>query len=221
MVNKIKAQVQQPMFAYRLFYREPIFDLDELDSEIVQAAFNAFRPWNISLENVKVKEDAANLAEEATTLTLFGGRITFSVTPGGCAIAVANPSWAEVDLIVNVCTAGVAAVLEASEASLDKQVASIAMHLSPQPGANSLTDLTSKFVKIDLSKLGGAPPKSFGFSVYRDDLLWVVDRSVSFDNSLFVRMDRWFNGGESLAQIARQLDSDERTVLDLLGIEVD
>ena len=218
MADRIAAQVQLPVLAYRLVFRDPIFDLDELDDSAVSAAFAAFRPWHVSLENIKVKEDPTNFSEEATEFTLLGGRITFSVTPGGCAIVMANPNWSEADLLIQIGNAGITAVLKATGAVPDKQVATITMHLTPQTG--TIAEITSKFVKLDLSKITGAPAQSFGFSVYREDLLWVVDRSGAFQNSLFFRMDRWFRGDTSLEQVAHQLNSDETTLLELLGLEV-
>jgi len=219
MADKIKAQVQLPLFGYRLFYRDPMFDLDELDEVAAKAAFLAFRQWNISLENVTFKENAANLAEEATNLSLLGGRITFSLNPGGCGILVVNPDWSEADLVIQIARAGIEAVLKATKAVADKQVASITMHLTPQTG--TIGDITSKFVRLDMNKLIGASALCFGFSVYRDDLMWVVDKSVSFQNSLFVRLDRSFRGGDPLEDITHQLKDDESKLLDLLGLEVD
>jgi len=218
MGDRIATQVQLPVLAYRLVFRDPIFNLEELDDSAVSAAFAAFRPWNVSLENIKVKEDPANFSEEATEFTLLGGRITFSITPGGCAIAMANPNWSEADLIIQIGNAGIAAVLKATGAVPDKQVATITMHLTPQTG--TIAEITSKFVKLDLGKITGAPAQSFGFSVYREDLLWVVDRSGAFPNSLFFRMDRWFRGDMSLEQVAHQLNADEITLLEMLGLEV-
>jgi hypothetical protein len=217
--GKIRAQAQQPMFVYRLLFREPIFNLDDIDDSAVGAAFQAFRPWNVSLENIKVKEDAANFAEEATEISLLGGRVAFIISPGGCSLVVANANWAETESILAIAGAGVDAVLSATGMVPDRQLGSITMHLTPERGA--IADITSKFVKIDMSLFGGGAPQSVGFSIYREEFLCVVDRSVAFPNSLFVRWDRWFKGDAKLDELAHQLNSDERKLLDLLGLEVD
>ena len=219
MADKIAAQVQLPFFSYRLIFQDQLFDLDKLDSVASKAAFLAFRPWNISLENVTFKENAANLAEEATNFSLLGGKITFGITPGGCTVGVANPNWSEADLITKVTTAGTQAVLKATGAGVDKQHGSIIMHLIPQTGR--ALDITSRFVSLDLHKVIGAPVHSLGFAVHRDDLVWVVDKSASFQNALFVRLDRWFGPTDLFEQIARQLNDDESKLLDMLGLEVD
>lgn len=217
--GKIRAQAQQPMFVYRLFFREPIFNLDAIDDSAVGAVFRAFRPWNVTLENIKVKEDAANFAEEATEISLLGGRVAFNIAPGGCSLVVANASWAEAESILAIAEAGVSAVLSATGTIPDRQLGSIAMHLTPERGA--IADITSKFVKIDMAPFGGGAPLSLGFSVYRDEFLCVVDRSAAFPNSLFVRWDRWFRGDTKLDELAQQLNSDESKLLDLLGLEVE
>ena len=133
MADKIAAQAQLPFFAYRLLFKDPIFDLDKLDSVASKAAFSAFRPWNVTLENVSIKDEASNMAEEATNFSLLGGKINFSITPGGCNIAVGNPTWSDVALITEITTAGTQAVLKATGAGVDKQFGSIAMHLTLRP----------------------------------------------------------------------------------------
>jgi len=219
MADKIKAEVGQPSFAYRLFFKDPLFDLDELDNVASKAAFSAFRPWNVSLENVTFKENAANLAEEATNFNILNGKITFSITPGGCAIWVTTPNWSEAELIAKVVAAGTQAVLQAIGATADKQFGSIFMHLIPQIG--TALDITSKFVRLDVGNVRGAPVHSLGFAVHRDDLVWVVDKSASFPNALFVKLERWFGPSDSFEQIATQLNDDESKLLDMLGLEVD
>jgi hypothetical protein len=218
MTDKIKALVQQAGFGYRLTYQEPIFDLEKLDTVAVGAVFEALRPWNISLEQVVFKDEAANLAEEAITFNLFGGRITFVLNPGGCGLGVGNPSWSEAGLITQIASAAVGAALRATGAKRGKQLGSITMHLTPHAGI--IRDITSKFVKLDLDKLTGAPAHNFGFSVYQDDLLWVVDKSAMFEKSLFVRMDRTVQPEAPFEQLAQKLNEDENKLLDLLGLEV-
>jgi hypothetical protein len=218
MVDKVKAQVQQPAFNYRLLFREPIFDLDELDAVAVSAAFAALKPWGISLENVKVKDDASNLAEETTSLNLLNGRIVFTVGPAGCGIVVSNPDWSEAALIIQIGNAAIEAVLKATGAVRDKQASTITMHLTPPAG--SLLGITSSFIAPNLNKVVGESARSFAFAVYKDDMSWVVDKSAPFPDSLFVRMDRLFGPDESLEQIAQRLNQDEVKLLDLLGLEI-
>ena len=81
-------------------------------------------------------------------------------------------------------------------------------------------DIISRFVRLDLRSVAGAPVSSLGFAVHRDDLVWVVDKSAAFANALFVRLDRWFGTDDSFEQIARQLNDDEGKLLDMLGLEV-
>jgi hypothetical protein len=219
MADKIKAEVRLAFLAYRMHLREPVFDLDKMDSVATAAVFEAFRPWNVTLENITFNNNPTNISEEATNFNVLGGRITFSITPGGCTFGVNNPNWSEADLIVRVGTAGLMALLKSTGGKPEKQVGTISMHLTPQ--SSSINQITGRFVKVDLTKFVGGPPQGFGFSVYRDDLTWVVDRSMSFQNSLFVRLDRSFRGDEPLERMAQQLNEDEAGLLELIGLEVD
>jgi len=215
MADKIAALVQMPLFGHRALFRDPVFDADD---KALSAVYSAFKPWNIALENITLKENPATLGEEATTFSLFSGRFLFNVNAGGCGLLVRDPNWSEADLIMNIAGAGIAAVLGATHGVVDKQVASITMHLTPRTG--TIREITSPFVKIDADHFPGGSIKSFGFSLYREDFTWVVDASAAFPNSLFLRMDRWFRPDISLEQIARQLNEDEAKVLSVLGLEV-
>lgn len=219
MPNKITAHAQSPLFLYRLLYRDPIFDLEKLDDKAVSAAYAAFRPWNVSLENITFKDNPANLGEEATNFNLLGGRIIFSINAGGCGLLVANPSWSDVDWISKIAAAGIEAILRSTGAEAERQFGSLTMHLTPATG--TIQENTSHFLRIDTNRLPGGPIQSFGFSVYRDDFTWVVDKSAFFPNSLFLRMERFFSPDSSFEQIAGRLHEDEEIVFDLLGLKVD
>jgi hypothetical protein len=155
MGDKIMAQQEKPFLRYALSFRDPLFNLEELDSKAAKAAFSAFRPWNVSLENVTFKDDAKNLAEEATNFLLLGGRVTFSITPGGCNLGVVNANWSDTDMIIQIARAGTEAVLNAMGVSVDKQLVSITMHLHPSYG--SVGNITSRFVQVDANALFGSP----------------------------------------------------------------
>jgi hypothetical protein len=215
MADKIPALVQLPLFGHRTLFRDPVLDVDD---KALSAVYTAFKPWHISLENITFKENPASLGEEATNFSLLGGRFLFSINVGGCGVLVKDPNWSEANLVMSIAGAGIGAVLEATDAVVDKQLASLTMHLTLKTG--TIREITSRFVNLDADQFPGGPLKSFGFSLYREDFTWVVDASAAFLNSLFLRMDRWFRPDIPLEQIARQLHEDENRVLDLLGLEV-
>ena len=217
MTDKIAAVVRLPLFGHRTLFRDPVFSVEKLDDDAVSAVYKAFRPWNISLESVTFKDNPANLGEEATNFSLFGGRFLFSVNAGACGLLVRDPNWSEAELIMNVASAGITAVLDATGAVVEKQAASITMHLELSTG--TIREITSRFVRLDADQFPGGALKSFGFSLYREDFTWVVDASAAFANALFLRIDRWFRPDASLEQIAQSLEQDETRVLELLGLQ--
>jgi hypothetical protein len=219
MGDKIPASVQAPFFGYELSFKDKLFDLDKLDNVASKAAFEAFRPWNVRLENVTFQENAPNLAEEATNFNLLNGKVTFRVKPGGCHVAVANASWTDAPIVIPIVTAGTHAVLKATGAGIENQRATIGMHLTPQSG--SALDVVSRFVRFDAKAIVGVSAQALGMAVHWDNSVWVIDKSALFENSIFVRLDRSFGADDSFEQIAMLLNDDERKLLDSFGLEVD
>lgn len=217
--ERIQARTQQSFLGYRFVYRDPVFDLDKLEEDAVSAAFSAFRPWNVTLENITFKEEPQNAGEYTTNFNLLGGRFVFTIGPAGCSVGFNNPNWSEAELIIAVGKAGTEAVIKAVGAAVDKQFATITMHLTPASG--TVRDITSRFVNVDTARVPEGLAKSFGFSVYGQDMSWVVDTSGAYANSLFVRIDRSFGPDIKLEQIANQLNEDETRIFEILGIEVD
>ena len=167
MTDKTLAQVPLSFLDYRVIYREPIFDVEKLESEAARAVFLAFREWNVTLENVSFKEDAANLNEVSTYFTLLGGRFVFSIGVGASGLFVTNPSWSEADLVARIANAGAAAVEKTTGAVVEKQVVDVWMHLKPASG--SIRDFASHLVQLNASPVPNLKIRSYGVAIYSDD----------------------------------------------------
>ena len=96
----------------------------------------------------------------------------------------------------------------------------LAMHLTPK--GSTAKDITGAFVKIPAgpTKFLGTI-QNLGFSVYGSDASWVIDASVHYKDSLFVRLFRKHSGQVSLPEILGMLEKEEQTVLELLGVHED
>jgi hypothetical protein len=63
--------------------------------------------------------------------------------------------------------------------------------------------------------------KAFGFSIYRNDSSYVVDLSLSYQNSLFIRLVRNFDKSHPVAEIESALRTDQANLLNRLQLRVD
>ena len=219
MLDKVHADVLSSFLDYRVAYREPVFDFLRLYGQISQSVFRAFREWNVTIENISSKQNPNSLSDISTTFTLPGGRIAFSVGLGMSNLFVSNPNWSEAGMIAKVAQAGVTAVVGATGAIVDQQKASIAMHLRPTAG--SIKDAVSNLLRLSADELQTEDVRAYGVSIYRKDSTWIVDASATYQDALFMRIDRIWDSQMPLDEGAAQLQADETRVLDLLRLEVD
>ena len=63
--------------------------------------------------------------------------------------------------------------------------------------------------------------KGFGFCVYGQETIWVVDLSALYADAIFVRATRVFDASISFEQIAALLYKDEVAIFDLLELRIE
>lgn len=219
MAERTPAEVPLSFFEYRAFYREPLFEIWGQHGGLVHAVYQAFREWNVSLENVTGKENPANASEMQVNFNLLNWKVVFSVGIGSAALFVTNPDWSEAELIAKIARAGLEAVVRSSKVEIEKQLVTLSMHLRPK--GKSVREITSKYVHTDVGKLIPDRIRGFGFSVYGEESSWVIDLSASHADALFVRITRSFAGSIPLEDIAVELDKDEGKLMDMLQLSFD
>lgn len=219
MPEKSHAEVPFAFLEYRATFKDPIFEAWDKHGAIVRAAYNAFRGWNINLENISGKQQPANAGEIQVTFNLLNGRVLFNVGLGFASIFVTNPSWEEAELITKLARSGMEAVRDSAKAEIEKQLITLAMHLKPE--GRSIRELTSQFVRTDVLGVMGNKVRAYGFSVYQENSLWVVDASALYPDALFARITRTFGPAIPFEEIAAGLRKDEDNLLELLELRVD
>ncbi|MBI4662282.1 MAG: hypothetical protein HY735_25970 [Verrucomicrobia bacterium] len=219
MSEKTKAKVLLAFLEYRAFYREPLFEAWGQHGTLVHALYRAFWEWDLRLENITAKESPANASEIQVNFHLPNWKAVFFLGIGSAGLVVTSPNWSEMELIVKIGRAGLTAILDTSEAQIDRQTVNLAMHLKPE--GRPVVDLTSRFAHPETGKFLVATPKGFGFSVYGDQSSFVVDLSASYSDALFVRIARTFGSSIQLEQIAQELSSDEAKFLHILDLKLD
>jgi len=217
-VSRTHADIPQSFFEYYAGYQEPILDLLRFYSQLPHAVYQAFRGFNLSLENIAHKQNPLNLGEVASTFVLFGGRFVFTIKLNSASLVVNNPNWSEIELVTGVVRAGMAAI-SGSDVRLDKQRATIAMHLKPVSG--SIKQFVSGLAQPTAKELLSDDVRAYGVSAYRQDSTWVIDASVLDPQALFVRIDNLHGPSVTFEKIASKLRTDETRLLELLQLEVD
>jgi len=219
MPQKTHADIPGSFLEYVANYREPAFGPLKLHEEIFKSALLAFRPWNVSLQNVVSNQSPRNFSEIWTSFALLGGRLAFSIGLGTCRVFVTNPDWSEVSTLIQIASAGLGALKSAGGIEIETQRASIGMHLKPAGG--SIKKFVLEFAKPAAATLLAEDVQAVGISIYRQDSTWVVDKSVVYPEALFVKIDRSFRPAVGLDEIARVLKQEEDELLGMLNLEID
>lgn len=211
----------QPLLAFLEFqavYGSPNFEISR-GSAVISALFEAFRPWNITLRNVSVKDNPANVGEVAIIFSLENGRITLSVGIGGSTLLVTNPDWSQEQLISQIATAGLQALQSSSGVSFRQYLLNLVMHVKPE--RRTLREVSADFLSFRSPKISGPTIKARGFSVYADDFSWVVDSSAMYEGALFLKILRSFGTSASFPEMAAALRADQSELLGTLHLTVD
>jgi len=213
------ADIPLSFLEHRAVYSEPMLQVQRLYSDVSQAVFQAFRDWNVALENVSYKQTPVNLAEVSVAFALLGGRLGFTVGLASASLLVKDPSWSEADLVTSIAKAGIGAVVQSGAVTVAQQRSTIAMHVKPVSG--QIKEFVAGLIRPSEPALTAEDVRAYGFSMYRQDSSWVVDTSASYPDALFVRIERVSGPNVSFEQIASTLRQDESTLLGLLRLDVD
>lgn len=211
----------QPLLAFLEFqavYESPDFEISRRPT-VMSAVFEALRPWNITLTNVSMKENPANVGEVAIVFSLEYGRITLSVGIGASTLVVTNPDWSQEQLISEIAMAGLQALQSTGGVRFRQYLLNLVMHVKPEH--RTLREISADFLSFRSPKISGPTVKARGFSVYADDFSWVVDSSAMYEGALFLKILRSFGISASFQEMAAALRADQNELLGALHLTVD
>jgi hypothetical protein len=214
----IGATVPTAFIDYRLNFVRPILGKWNQNGEIIQAILDALRPWNVRLGSVSAKSVPANLGEIQVSFEIVPQRIVFNLFLEAASLFVANIGWGDAPNFRRLVEAIRPALAKSASVEIANIQATLAFHVTPNEG-KSVREITEKFAPA--GETADESVTAFGFSIYRGDSSKVVDLSLLYANSLFVRLIRNFDQSRSLDEIESTLRSDQASVLNQLGLKID
>jgi hypothetical protein len=220
-VETTPIQIPYSFVEYKGVFSEPIFaTFVKKDWAVTRAIYSALQKWGLSLEQIVLRQNPANVSEIQITFNLPRVGIVVHLSMGNVTIFMNSPDWSRAAELVEVATATVEATKMGAEANIQSQQLSLGMHLIPK--GKTLKELTSRFVVVDeksvdfLGKVRGS-----GFSLYAENASVVVDVSGLNPEAFFVRITRIHNGNTTVAQMAQLLERDEKQTFTFLGVHED
>jgi hypothetical protein len=211
------ATVQTAFIDYRLNFVRPILEKWSHNAEIIQGILDALRPWNVRLGSVAVKSAPANLGEIQVTFEIVPQRIVFNLFLESASLLVVNVGWEDAPNFRRLVEAIRPALVKSANVEIANIQATLAFHITPN--GKSIREITSKFAPS--GEVADDTVTAFGFSTYRGESSKVVDLSLLYTNSLFVKLIRNFDQSKSSDEAESALRSDQASVLNQLGLKID
>lgn len=212
------ANIQQAFFEYRANFTEPItpFWHGTRHGELVNAMLKALSPWHVKLENISWNQAAKNLADAQLTFAVPSLFASVQVGIGGLTASAINPDWSRAPHFISLFQTAVDTLRAVIAQELQSQQTTLGFHVTP--GKKPFQEILSRFVNA--KSMGAEDAKMFGVSVYYSDFTFVIDSSVVFADSVFIRLTRTFQITTRFEEMAGTIYKDEETVLRRLGLKL-
>lgn len=208
-----KAEIPESYFEYGAHFRTPMFSAWVPRNKVIESVYAVVKPLNVGLADITWSRDSSSLKDLQVTFNVQKLNVTVRIGLEGVSFATANPDWSKASALVELLDAIMTALRSVGGTDLESQEVALALHITP--GDMPFSKIVSRFVNTEA--LGGAD--TYGVSAYRHDSSFVIDRSVRYADSVFVRLHRKFAATVSFKDIAAGLHDDESKVLSLLGLQ--
>ncbi len=214
----IAADIQQAYFEHRTSFKTPIAPLfyGGRQGEVISVVHKALTPWGVGLENIFWNQAAKNLGEVQLTFGVPLLLASIQLSLSGMTMNALNPDWSRASQFISLFKAGVEAVTVGLGQELQSQQTTLGFHV--KPAATPFRAILKQFVNAPL--LDSENAEMFGVSVYHRDFTYVIDKSVTVPEGVFIRLIRVFSPSTAFEEMAAAIYKDEETLLRRLGFKL-
>ena len=213
MTGKAIANIPESYLEYRADFTAPVFAVWTLPNPVVSSLFSALRKWEVGLGDVTWNKDPSSYKDFQITFNVSRMNALIRFGMDAATFVAVNPEWSEAPGLIELFESAILCILQTVKAEILSQEIALALHV--KPGDRSFRGLMSALVNT--GSLG--PAEMYGISVYQDSSSFVIDKSVRYEDAVFVRLHRRFSPSTSFSEIADILRQDELRALGLLGLE--
>lgn len=211
--KKRQADIPESYFEHSATFSEPIFEAWTSPNRFVAALYASLSKWGIGLDDITWNKDNASARDLEITINVPRVRAAIKVRLEAFTFIALNPDWTEAPQLIELFEAALKSLLEQVGVKISSQQTALAMHVKPYETPYSV--LTAKLVNTDI--LGRA--SMYGVSAYDGDLSFIIDKSLRYPDSVFIRITRNFGAAVEFKQIATALYEDESRVLGMIGLQ--
>jgi len=205
------ADIPESYFQYRGDLVKPLFD-GWFPNKLMTSIVPALKKWDVGLADVSWAPQATNLRDLQITFSVPKVNSAIRLGLDSITFDVANPDWTDAPIMMELLGTFVEALRSNLEFALAKQEVAVAMHVR---SSDPQMDEVMKGL-VNESKLG--PAEMYGVSVYRGDSACIIDKSLRYPSSYFIRLTRTFEASIGFSEVALSIYNDEVAALGLLGL---
>ena len=122
-------------------YDRPRFHLGVDRTLVIQAIFDALKPWDPHIDDVTVL-DSGKTSEQGISIKLPRKRVSLLFGYASCRLTRDHQTWALVDETITILDAALSALMRLTSVTIAMQKTTIGLHLQPR-GCILHRDLTS------------------------------------------------------------------------------
>ena len=204
--------IPESFLEHRQVFANPWIEQWVLPNPFISALHNALRGYDVLLTDFSFTKEAANLGETSLNVAIRTLDAAVKIGLDSIVFSAANPDWGDASNLTAVFERCAEAVREIVRASPSWQEATLLLHLVDESA--DLRAATANLVNTAL--IGDA--SFYGISIHRTSGPLLIEKSLRYDNAVFLRIQHKFSGAESLAAIAAKIYEDEVFSLGLLGL---
>jgi hypothetical protein len=212
MTEEAVATIPESYLEHRAEFSSPIFDTWSIPNPLVSSLYETLRRWDVGLGDISWNKDASTYKDFLITINVLKLRASIRFSMDAATFVALNPDWSQAEGLIELFEAAMVDIMQTTRKELSYQETALAMHVTPgqKPYLEIMSDLVNSKV------LGQA--QMYGISAYRGDSSLIIDKSVRYPASVFIRLQRRHGASVSFAEIAKVLYEDEVKALELLGL---
>jgi hypothetical protein len=206
------------IFELAVDYMRPEFKLWMDRAVVVQAIFDALKPWGPRIDDVDAVT-TGKASEQGFTIKLPLKRVSFFFGPASLKFTRENADWQSADETIAVLDAAVSALVLSSGVAMGPKKTVISLHL--QPKSLPFIALLTPFIVPQLTTLDTEPVVTLATVAKWAHRKVTIDGSGVLANAVFLRFEREFARDATYDEIAVQLRKDEEELFKILGVKED
>jgi hypothetical protein len=173
---------------------------------------DALREYGVGLSDFSFAKDASSVGETALTVLLRNLNASVTVGLDSVVFSAANLDWSEASRLSTAFEKVAQAVYQVIHVRPSYQDTTLALHLVEE----SIDLKAASANLVNTSLLGDAV--FYGISMYRETGPLLIEKSLKYDDGIFLRIQHRFSSHEPFAVIAATMYKEEIFSLGLLGL---